>query len=1639
MFDKLSWPAVGAAVWLAGVLFLAARVAKQNAVFLRQPRQAREVSGPEAAGLLEECRRLLGVAGPVRLAEMEHIRSPALYGLFAPRMLLPAGLSREFSREELRHVFLHELAHLKRRDMAVHCLAGFLHLLNWFNPVLWFAFRRMAADRELACDELALSCAGEGEKRAYGQTIIKLLEQCSRPAALPGLMGILEDKTQMRRRILMIAAFKPARRWSLLAGVILAVLALVALTDAQVRKATALENSDKVSKIWSGTVLLPNGQPAAGAAVSVFCLQPDSASSWGGLLWADPARPGLPLSGQPGGWADAAGRFSIIAASNSTAVLVADPQGFAVVAVGAFNSNKTVTLEPWGKITGVLLHGSTPTTDTQLTAAITWRTFPGRRQLSFEFDAWLDANGRFEFDHLPPGVAAIGLGGGLKIQGTNLYFRGGVIKTVEVQPGATVDLTLTEPDVPEEPKSAFQLQTEKALAESEAQRQAQMAKANALPDPEPPLSGTVLLPDGQPAEGARVVRWGLGIVLEISNAAVWADTNGLSRWATNPIIANPNRLIIADSQGRFVLPAMIDTYGDSRTHWVFATRSDGYASATAESVKAAQPMTLRPWGRIEGTLRLGGKPVSNALVRLDSSAPNVYTAFAISAATDEQGRFVLSNVPPERFTLRWNLRSGPSRGEEGSTRPVDVQPGVATTVALGEAGRPVTGRLVANTAAPGLDWTKARIRMSSLPVRWPIDSVYFQPAASGDGTFRFDDVPPGIYEFSANFPQASTPGFTVAEVTQKIAVAELVGGRGAGALDLGDVKMKIFFPLDALKVGDTVPPMELTDLSGKPVKLEDFRGKYLLARFLGAFDNGAGSFAAAMGRAYRQDGRLIVLTVGYIADQIERTARADMVNNGDPCIYAYSGLSQTFGKQTAVTMLIAPDGKVLATDLRDAGMRDAVARALGSGQTNAVPGEARDDSVTGTVLLPNGKPAAGATVAVSGQGFNALAVGDGGGDEVELSGTRLTTRMSEDHLRMLRQQENRNPNLLAAARRMMEGTSPPPHYTNGPVVLADAEGRFRIPVKKLGQYLFAAHEGGFARIGPGSLESPVTIQLQAWGRVEGTVRNGAASQTNVSFSLGSQMQLPRPTQDAGGSWSPGQGQGVVPDRAGRLTFTNVVPGEYDVTRWVTTRNGSATTSSGKTIAHLLVEPGKVTPLEVNDTDNASNNVPFAPPRAVPTSSRAPSNETSAINGTVLLPNGRPAAGAQVALTATGYQLELNHAELIGNTSLVVIADRDGRFSLPPKQSALGIVALNENGYAEVGVREFENGSKITLQPWGRIEGVLRIGARLGTNEEVSLAVFGRIESIFHNSPAYRAVTDREGKFVFTDVPPVVCGVSHKGVGDQFTIMAGQTNRITVGGTGRPVIGKLLASMTARTGGKQWTNIALEAEPGDRGSIPALIAPDGTFRMEDVKAGTWGLSAEVLLSKTGGGVQLICVAGRTIVVPEMPGGRSDEPLDLGTVEPIMVHSPQIGETVPSFDVRTTDGTAFKLADQSGKYVLLDFEPLGAYPGAEPVRAVWEAFGTNDRLAVLTLIVQPMGGYAIESWGGKFPWPTTQVSEMPWYRQYPLRASLGLPVDSGGASWRNLPGALLLGPDGRIVATDLHGDAIKAAVAKAMEAK
>lgn len=230
---RFPWTLVLSALWLGGVLFLLARIIVIPWKLNAQLAQHETATPPAVFDILEQSKRLIGVNQVLPIVQSRAVQSPALLGFIRPWLLLPHGLIEKFSADELRFVFLHELAHLKRRDIAVNWLMTLLQILHWFNPLLWYAFVRMRADRELACDELALSFARAGENKTYGQAILKLLEAFTRPAVLPGLVGILEDKSQMQRRIIMIAQHRQMARWSTTAAALLLTLGALTLTDAQ--------------------------------------------------------------------------------------------------------------------------------------------------------------------------------------------------------------------------------------------------------------------------------------------------------------------------------------------------------------------------------------------------------------------------------------------------------------------------------------------------------------------------------------------------------------------------------------------------------------------------------------------------------------------------------------------------------------------------------------------------------------------------------------------------------------------------------------------------------------------------------------------------------------------------------------------------------------------------------------------------------------------------------------------------------------------------------------------------------------------------------------------------------------------------------------------------------------------------------------------------------------------------------------------------------------------------------------------------------------------------------------------------------------------------------------------------------------
>ena len=219
-------------IWLCGVVVMLIYVFASNFRLWQIVRVQRPVTDGRLLDMLEDCKGQMNMHAYLAVVETDKVSSPALFGFIRPRLLLPQGISGKLELEQLRHVFLHELAHLKRGDIYVGWLTAILQTMHWFNPLVWYAFYRMRSDRELACDELALTAMESGENKGYGETIIKLLEEFSTPQYTPGLAGIMEEKSLLHRRISLIASNrKGSLRLSLAAVVIMAVIGCVALTD----------------------------------------------------------------------------------------------------------------------------------------------------------------------------------------------------------------------------------------------------------------------------------------------------------------------------------------------------------------------------------------------------------------------------------------------------------------------------------------------------------------------------------------------------------------------------------------------------------------------------------------------------------------------------------------------------------------------------------------------------------------------------------------------------------------------------------------------------------------------------------------------------------------------------------------------------------------------------------------------------------------------------------------------------------------------------------------------------------------------------------------------------------------------------------------------------------------------------------------------------------------------------------------------------------------------------------------------------------------------------------------------------------------------------------------------------------------
>jgi beta-lactamase regulating signal transducer with metallopeptidase domain len=144
-------------------------------------------------------------AGRARLLLSAEIQAPVAVGWLRPAVLFPPALADKLEDAELERLWLHEAAHLERGDDWQILLERICLAALWFHPAAWQLARRVAAERELACDELAAERSGS--RKEYARTLTRLAELRIARSAAPALS--VAGVSTLSRRIEMLLQDSP--------------------------------------------------------------------------------------------------------------------------------------------------------------------------------------------------------------------------------------------------------------------------------------------------------------------------------------------------------------------------------------------------------------------------------------------------------------------------------------------------------------------------------------------------------------------------------------------------------------------------------------------------------------------------------------------------------------------------------------------------------------------------------------------------------------------------------------------------------------------------------------------------------------------------------------------------------------------------------------------------------------------------------------------------------------------------------------------------------------------------------------------------------------------------------------------------------------------------------------------------------------------------------------------------------------------------------------------------------------------------------------------------------------------------------------------------------------------------------------
>ncbi|MEN6332939.1 MAG: M56 family metallopeptidase [Phycisphaerales bacterium] len=472
-----------------------------------------------------------------------------------------------------------------------------------------------------------------------------------------------------------------------------------------------------------------------------------------------------------------------------------------------------------------------------------------------------------------------------------------------------------------------------------------------------PLAGIVLQPDGVPAVQAQVA-----LVREGERAFIDRDQFSADSFAQQAEIVTTT-----DAEGRFELPP------GSEQGLLVAVQRTGYAQLQSTAFSSGASIRLLAWSRVEGVIDRSGvaeKEIEVALYTLGESSdrrtPGIY--WLTGRMTPTGNTFTVECVPIVPLAV-----GRISRYEMHDAAYLVPEPGETCQVKIRAHGRRVIGRIVPPHGLPQnqsvaladprrvhavafradapeeIPAAIAVIDEQSFNWLWQDKEDAYRPSTTlrkrhiptiqEDGSFAFDGLAPGTYEFVVNYHAPLGENVSCGRgVLQAVAVSRFTvpDGKAATALSAPDVHLSL---LTYPKAGEAAPLFEAGTFDGDTIRLADFRGKVVLLDFWATWCRPCVAQLPQMQQLHEEfkaDGRFVMIGMsldwdlekarGFLAEKQLKWPQASLGNMDTSTIVKQYGVGSI-----PETILIDPQGKILAMGGEMDELRQKVRQALSDG------------------------------------------------------------------------------------------------------------------------------------------------------------------------------------------------------------------------------------------------------------------------------------------------------------------------------------------------------------------------------------------------------------------------------------------------------------------------------------------------------------------------------------------------------------------------------------------------------------------------------------------------------------------------------------------------------------------------------------